>query len=867
MNNCWQHAARHTGAVAIPVIALFALATRLWAGGSGLNVVVVVNQNSTNSVQLGNLYCERRQVPPQNLLRMTGWTGGSVEWNRTDFETFLRNPLLAMLAARGLTNQVDFVLLSMDIPYRVADAGSYNSTTAALFYGFKYDVAPPIPCLPTVCSLPDSSSNSYAFSELPFRDATPNTAPTNSFLAVMLTDYTLAGAERVLDRGVASDSSFPTQTVYLAKTSDPARNVRFLEFDNAILESRVRGDNALSWINTDSTAFTNLLGLMTGLAYLSLPPNAFVPGAIGDSLTSYGGILFEGFDQTNLLAFLNAGAAGSYGTVVEPCNYTQKFPHPLDYFYQCRGFCLAEAYYQSLLNPYQGLLVGEPLSAPFARPATASWTSPTNGSVLSGLVPLTLSFNAATTNLPLSQADLFLDGYFIETMANLPPSPGNALSVILNGITVNYTVPTNATLASATLGLASALNALTNSTHVQAYTFGDRLELQSLDLTVPGSNVTLNAGSAPGAAAQLTTLLTPARPTFLDSSATGHLAVLVSNTPIVGDWLQLDFIKTNGAHVTIKVANSNSGTTIGTLARNLLNQINASSTLQSADGVIASDFYDNANYCGLPFAQFVLYARSPGWPSARIQATLTASANLLTLPAGTNRLEDNLYDLRPRNHLYLTAGVSNLPLTFIFDTTTQADGFHELTAVAYEGSHVRTQKGLARNIRIQNGSLAASLTTLVGDTNTALEATLQFSVVANTNNISKIELFSTGGPLTNVTSQPSAIFSVAGTNLGLGLHPFYALVTATNGQQYRTETQWLRLVGADAPFTVSITAPTPRLLWPAAAGRLYDILSTTNFANPFLPLDTIIPSNSTAQWIDTHADAFQRFYRVQSTDP
>ena len=111
--------------------------------------------------------------------------------------------------------------------------------------------------------------------------------------------------------------------------------------------------------------------------------------------------------QTPLLAFLNAGAAGSYGTVVEPCNYTQKFPDPRDYFYQDRGFCLAEAYYQSLLNPYQGLLVGEPLSAPFARPGAADWSSLTNGTVLSGQARSTRPFSAAATNLPLGQVDLF----------------------------------------------------------------------------------------------------------------------------------------------------------------------------------------------------------------------------------------------------------------------------------------------------------------------------------------------------------------------------------------------------------------------------------------------------------------------------
>src|SRR5580700_11527286 len=78
-----------------------------WAGESGLNVIVVVNQNSTNSLQLGNDYCERRGVPPQNLLRMTNWTGGSINWQQSDFESYLLNPLLAMISGRGLTNQAE----------------------------------------------------------------------------------------------------------------------------------------------------------------------------------------------------------------------------------------------------------------------------------------------------------------------------------------------------------------------------------------------------------------------------------------------------------------------------------------------------------------------------------------------------------------------------------------------------------------------------------------------------------------------------------------------------------------------------------------------------------------------------------------
>jgi uncharacterized protein (TIGR03790 family) len=832
----------------------------IWAGGSGLNVIVVVNQNSTNSVQLGNDYCEQRGVPPQNVLRMTGWTTVTNDmWSRTAFEAYLRDPLLAMLASRGLTNQAVYVLLSMDIPFTVNDGGSYNSTTSALFYGFKSNSPPPLVCLPASCSLPDASSNSYAFSEMPFREAPPDTAATNSFLAMMLTDSTLAGAQAILARGVASDSTFPTQAVYLARTTDVARSVRFVEFDNAILASRVRGDNSLAWTNTSSTSFTNLFGLQTGLANLSLPANAFVPGALGDSLTSYAGIIFgDSGGQTTLLAFLHAGAAGSYGTVTEPCNYLQKFPDPRNYFYQCRGFSLAEAYFQSVQNPYLGLLVGEPLSAPFARPGTADWSSLTNGTVLSGLAGLNLTFSAADTNLPLSQVDLYLDGTFVQTVTNLLPSPGNVLSATLNGFTVNYTVPGDATVASVTAGLVAALNAQTNSTGVQAYAVGDRLELQSLDVLVPGGGVTASAGAGIGSAAQLTTRLAPARPTFLDTPATGYLGILASNTPIAGDWLRLDFIKTNGTQVAVSVTNTTPGTTIATLVQSLENLVNATPALQSSDGVLAADFGD-ATYCGIVAAQVTLYARSPGWPASQIQVAFTASTNLLALPTGTNLLQDNLTDLRPRNHLYVSSGATALPVTFVLDTARFPDGFHQLTAVASEGTSVRTQTRVSRSVRFQNAALAATFTPLLAGTNTTLDVPLQFAVTANAGNISQIELFSTGGSVGVASNQMSAVFTAPSAFLGLGLHPFYALVTDTAGNRYQTETAWIRLIPT---IQLNLAGVPLKLSWPAAPGVSYDVLAATNLAGAFHTVTSIIASSALVQWpIPAPANAAS-FYRV-----
>ena len=338
-----------------------------------------------------------------------------------------------------------------------------------------------------------------------------------------------------------------------------------------------------------------------------------MPGGLGDSLTSYGGYIFEKQRTDAVVGILEAGASGSYGTVVEPCNYTQKFPDPVDYFYQARVSSLAVAYYQSVLNPFEGLMVGEPLAAPFARPGSADWSSLTNDTVLSGQPNLSLTFTAAETNLPLARVDLFVDGTFYQTMTNLPPAAGNTVSATLNGHTYSYTVPANATLATVAAGLANALNLHTNTTHVQAFPVGDRIELQSLTVSVPGSNVTASVSSAIGSASKLTTRLTTARPVFLDTVATGYEVVKIVNTPIIGDWLQFTFQKTNGTMITLAVTNTTSGTTIGMLAQNLVNMINTNSSLQSADGLFASDFYDYDP--GTPEVQFTLYAtRRAGQP-------------------------------------------------------------------------------------------------------------------------------------------------------------------------------------------------------------------------------------------------------------
>src|ERR1035441_6966527 len=151
------------------------------ASGTGLNTVVIVNQLSTNSCELGNYYCERRQVPPENVLRIP-WAGGNISWSSTEFQTNLLSPLLDMLTARQRSNQIDYVVLSMDIPFQTLNGIKPNSTTSALFYGLKDDSGT------NWMDVTNSYSPSEQFSQQP----NPASAPSRAFLTSMITAGSIA---------------------------------------------------------------------------------------------------------------------------------------------------------------------------------------------------------------------------------------------------------------------------------------------------------------------------------------------------------------------------------------------------------------------------------------------------------------------------------------------------------------------------------------------------------------------------------------------------------------------------------------------------------------------------------------------------
>ena len=151
-------------------------------------------------------------------------------------------------------------------------------------------------------------------------------------------------------------------TAYLVETDDVSRNVRAASYADA--KRLVAGRVPVQIVHAPGLKDRDdvLFYFIGAKSVPDLASNHFVAGAVGDHLTSSGDELL-GHRQMSSLRWLEAGATGSFGTVVEPCNATGKFPEVgLLMHRYLGGETLLEAYWKSVAMPGQGIFIGDPLA-------------------------------------------------------------------------------------------------------------------------------------------------------------------------------------------------------------------------------------------------------------------------------------------------------------------------------------------------------------------------------------------------------------------------------------------------------------------------------------------------------------------------
>lgn len=335
-------------AVAPKPIRRWVRAPRVYGRLTSRELGLVVNLDDPYSVEVGAYYARARGIPKERILKLR--LPAKAALSASEFEEFARS----VNAFFG--KKVQALALSWRQPYAV----NCNSLTGALAMGYDHAL-----CQNT-CGVSRQSTYFGGISTRPMTDH-------GMRLSMLLAAGDLASAKAMIDRGVRSDHTLGLRgalpaNVHFVTTSDAIRSQRQLLFPPAGLVPQIGVQVHLDETDALQNADRVLLYLTGRDRIDHLDKVKFLPGALADHLTSFGGMLDASHGQMTVLSWIDAGATASYGTTSEPCSHLQKFPDPqaLLLFY-AQGASAIEAYWKSVRWPQQGLFVGEPLAAPFSR--------------------------------------------------------------------------------------------------------------------------------------------------------------------------------------------------------------------------------------------------------------------------------------------------------------------------------------------------------------------------------------------------------------------------------------------------------------------------------------------------------------------
>ena len=308
-------------------------------GITAQRLAVVVNDDDPYSIGASAYYAAKRHVPSRNVIHVH--LPLQSDLSAREFET-LRTRVI-----EATPTNVQAFLLAWVQPYRV----DCMSITSAFAFGF--DTA----YCAKGCVQTKTSTYFDSYTRLPADSL-------GIFPTMLLAAPDVDEAKSLIDRGIRADGSHPTGTAYLVSTDDAARNVRARYFPAA--QAISRGIHSVLTRVGTMRHRNDILAYFVGARTVDdIATNHYLPGAVADHLTSTGGDLLH-THQMSSLRWIEAGATGSYGTVVEPCAFTQKFPDPAVFLkYYLKGETLLEAYWKSVQMPGQGVFIGEPLARPY----------------------------------------------------------------------------------------------------------------------------------------------------------------------------------------------------------------------------------------------------------------------------------------------------------------------------------------------------------------------------------------------------------------------------------------------------------------------------------------------------------------------
>ena len=327
------------------------------------HVLVVINEASIESAEIGAYYRAKREIPRENVVFVN--VSRTEEIPTGEYKSSIEDPVKA--AIKKSKNRIDYIVLTKGVPIRLAEDPKY--AVDAMLAGMNLQFRP-IDKLEEVEIR--RAVNPYYNKDEPF-----DSSKFGFYLVTRLDGYTVADAKRLVDSSLAAK---PEKGPFFFDEAANRRGAGYVEMQRTLSQAHdsLRGRGFESTLET-TEAFVAPSEPLMGYASWGSNDNAFTldaykritfkPGAICETFVSTSGRTFlPTTGGQSLIADLIAnGVTGIKGYVSEPFTFALAKPEILFDRYTS-GRNLAESFYSaSLVLKWKDVVIGDPLCAPYAK--------------------------------------------------------------------------------------------------------------------------------------------------------------------------------------------------------------------------------------------------------------------------------------------------------------------------------------------------------------------------------------------------------------------------------------------------------------------------------------------------------------------
>lgn len=397
------------------VLAIILLFARAVSALEPHEILVIANKDIAESVALARYYCQKRDVPQENILELPLGASLRDTISRSDYDKQLAEPIRKDFLTHERIRKIKCLLTLYGVPFKVGGRGILAGQEGRLA-DLKAAAEQEKKNIEHLKQEGAADSDEYKQAtarlaqlqlEIGWISGAETNASVDSELSMVLYEiYDLYRWQLNMLKGDTMGLHY--RTLMVSRLDGPSNTIAQGLVDKAMaaektglhgvayFDSRgIKDDNLYGQFDKSLLALAELTRLQTDLPVVEertaalFAPGAcprtaiycgwysvgkyvdafdFVDGAIGFHIASFeAGNLRDPNSTQWCPAMLKDGITATLGPVAEP--YLHSFPDPGEFFRELYdGRCLVEAYYHTApFNSWQLLLIGDPLYRPFKQ--------------------------------------------------------------------------------------------------------------------------------------------------------------------------------------------------------------------------------------------------------------------------------------------------------------------------------------------------------------------------------------------------------------------------------------------------------------------------------------------------------------------